>query len=145
MFVPRGPLRRAAARLSRWPRRLAAVLCLLLAAGSALAPTPAPRAAAPGPAAALRPGQVAVPVAVAAAQADFITRGDRVGVLAAFDPPRHAVLIADHLRVLSVRAADAALSSDATAVVVLATDRAAAVALAQLSDARPTLILDGVP
>jgi hypothetical protein len=145
MLVPRGPLRRAAVRLGRWPRRIAAVSCLLLAAGSALTPPARTARVAPrGPAAGLRTGEVALPVPVTATEAGLVTRGDRVGLLAASDPARRATLVADRLRVLSVRAADATLS-DTTAVVVVATDRAAALSVARFSGTRLTLIVDDLP
>ena len=147
MLVPRARLRRLGIRLGRWPRRIAALICLLLAAASALSPpaTRTARAAPDGLAARLRAGEVAVPLPVGSTEAGMVGRGDRVGVLASPDPPQHSVLVADHLRVLSVRAPDASLSGDATAVVVLATDRTAALSLARFSGTRLVLILDDLP
>ena len=146
MLVPRARLRRLGIRLGRWPRRVAALICLLLAAASALTPPARTARAAPdGLAARLRTGEVAVPLPVGSSEAGMVGRGDRVGVLTSPDPPQHAVLVADHLRVLSVRAPDASLSGDATAVVVLATDRTAALSLARFSGSRLVLILDDLP
>jgi hypothetical protein len=68
--------------------------------------------------------------------------GDRVGVLAASGG---ATLIADRLRVLSVRATGSGLAGDATAVVTVATDRAHAVMLARYAGRALMLISDDFP
>ncbi len=145
-------------RLSRWPRRVAALSCLLLAAGTALASPDrsATHRTAAGAAAGLRPGEVAVPVPVAPVGLDSLVRaGARVGVLAAPDPeagiasprasPGDAVLVADQLRVVSVDAANADLGGDAAATVVVAATRDAAIRLARYTSSPMLLIVDGVP
>src|ERR1700710_128250 len=92
-------------RLSRWPRRIAGLACLLLARLSAVQPAdgaPAASRASTPPLARLRPGQVAVPLSVAAFETSGLLRvGARVGVLTgpADGPVR---LAADGLRVLSI-------------------------------------------
>jgi hypothetical protein len=128
-------------RIGRWPRRIAALICLLLAAGSALAPHP-PARAADRPA--LRPGQVAVPVTVSSA--GEVAAGDQVGVLSTpSDAGDDAALVADHLRVLSVHSGGASLTGDASAVVTVATDRAVAVELARYAERTLVLITDDLP
>jgi hypothetical protein len=127
-------------RLGRWPRRLAALACLLLAAGSALVPdaarAPAPRAAG------LRSGEVAVPVPVQ--NVGEVKPGRRVGVLAPPEQPeQRAVLVADRLRVVSVRSGGS--GADAEAVVVVATDRAAAIQLARYATRPLLMIVDDLP
>ena len=129
-------------------------MCLLLAAGTALAPH---RASAPtDPAAeatgALRAGQVAVPVAVdRSGTAMSVRAGDRVGVLAgaATDEfvrhPDAAVLVADHLRVLAVQAGDSALGTDSSVTVVVAATRASAVRIAGFSGRSLLLVADEFP
>ena len=134
-------------RLSRWPRRIAALVCLLLAAASTLVPadgSPAPHHSRAGNpvAAALHAGQVAVPVTVSSARAlGFVRTGDHVGILTAPDETDRAgpELVADGLRVLAVSGDGAALSGDSP-VVVVAADRAQAVRLAAGS-ARPLLVV----
>src|SRR6476620_4189486 len=94
-------LRHFSARIGPWPRRIAAVICLLLAAGSALVPPRSPTARPPsGLAARLRGDEIAVPVPVSATSAALVRPGDRVGVVAADDANR-STLVADHLRVLA--------------------------------------------
>lgn len=70
------------AALGGWPRRLAALACLLLAAATALRPQPANPGAAPTaqrPTDGLGAGEVAVPVPLADATACTLLRpGDRV-------------------------------------------------------------------
>ena len=68
-------LQRLLVRIGRWPRRIAALICLLLAAGSALVPHAARRE--PPTGRALRRGQVAVPVTVSSA--GDVAAGDQVG------------------------------------------------------------------
>jgi hypothetical protein len=145
MPVDRARLRRLSARIGRWPRRIAALVCLLLAAASALAP---PRRDAPtrpsGLAARLRAGEVAVPVPVSASNAALVRSGDRVGVFAAPDTGP-ATLVADRLRVLSIRADPDSLGSDPGALVVVAASRSAALDLAQFATGHVVLILDRLP
>lgn len=131
---------RTSARLGRWPRRLAALICLLLAAGSAL--TPASTGTASGssaPGVRLRPGEVAVPVPVSAAGATLARVGARVGLVA----PRG--LVADRLRVLSIHPPDQTLSGDTTTVVVVAATRTQALLVARSTAASLVLIADDLP
>ena len=127
------PIRRLTVRIGRWPRRIAALICLLLAAGSALAPH-TPARATDGPR--LHAGQVAVPVTVSSAGA--VAVGDQVGVLAApSESGGDAALVADHLRVLSVGSDNAGLTGTAGTVVTVATDRGVAVELARYAQTAP--------
>jgi hypothetical protein len=132
---------RTSVRLGRWPRRLAALVCLLLAAGSALdpAPTHTARGSPSAVAARLRPGEVAVPVPVSAAGAALARVGERVGLVAP-----HGML-ADRLRVLSIHPPDQSLSGDDSAVVVVAASRAQAVLVARSTAVRLVLIADDLP
>lgn len=139
--------RRLLARIGRWPRRIAALICLLLAAGSALLPDTRAATVTPerGTGARLRPGEVAVPVPIGSAGAGDVRPGDLVGVLAVpADSTSSAALVADRLRVTSVRSG-AALGGDIGSVVVIATDRARALRLARYSSRPLLLIMDGVP
>lgn len=139
--------RRLLARIGRWPRRIAALLCLLLAAGSAVLPNTraATGAAERGTAARLRSGEVAVPVPIGSAGAGDVRPGDLVGILAVpADSTASAALVADHLRVMAVRSG-AALGGDTGSTLVIATDRARAVRLARYSSRPLVLIIDGVP
>lgn len=122
-------------RIGRWPRRIAALACLLLAAASAL-----PRHAPAQPPHRLHAGQVAVPIAVQSA-AD-VDAGDHVGVLVASSS---ATVIDDRLRVLAVHPAESGLAAEATAVITVATDRAHAVVLARYAGRALMLISDDFP
>jgi Flp pilus assembly protein CpaB len=139
---------RLLARIGRWPRRIAALLCLLLAAGSALVPhAPATASSrAHGLGAELRRGEVAVPVPIASGVGS-VRPDDQVGVVAPpadGDTVSEAVLVADHLRVITVTQ-PAELAGDTAAVVTVATDRAGALQLARYA-ARPLLmIVDQLP
>ncbi len=134
-------LQRLAVRIGRWPRRIAALICLLLAAGSALVPQ-APARPADRPK--LHPGQVAVPVTVSSA--GDVAAGDQVGILCApADTGGDAALVADHLRVLSVRAGGTGLTSDTGTVVTVATERGVAVELARYANRTLVLITDNLP
>lgn len=134
--------------LGRWPRRVAALLCLLLAAASAVTDGSAAHPAAKsGPR--LAAGQVAVPVPVTVA-ADAAP-GDRVGVLAGpgddstsgdLLPPGRATLVADGLRVLSVRDPGSGLTGSDVTIVVVAASRTQAVRLARYSGRAMVLITD---
>ena len=141
------PLARLSARIGRWPRRVAALACLLLAAASALAPTPAP-ATGHRSGLGLATGEVAVPLTVVT-PASLIAAGDRVGVIVADDPlaggAAPAGLIADRLRVLEVHTDDQALSSGPGTVVVVAARRTEAVVIARFSTERLVLIVDELP
>jgi hypothetical protein len=146
------PVARILARAGRWPRRIAALACLVLSAGSALGRPTAPSAP-HRHVAALHRGEVAVPVPIDPRGGTGLVRaGDQVGVLAAGDgtgPPSAGRLLADHVRVLSVRdastGATAVPSGDASTVVVVATDRATAVELARFAGGRLLLIRDEFP
>lgn len=141
-------LARLSARVGRRGRRAGAVVCLLLAAASALTPDAAPAARSGHTLAArLWPGEVAVPVAVSTATS-LVQAGDHVGVVAAADATTgsttSATLVADRLRVLSVRADDQGLASGGGTVVVLAARRSQAVSIARFSADRLVLIVDDV-
>jgi hypothetical protein len=139
--------------LGRWPRRVAALLCLLLAAASAVTDGSAAHPAAKsGSGPRLAAGQVAVPVPVTVA-ADAAP-GDRVGVLAGpgddsttgdLPPPGRATLVADGLRVLSVRDPDSGLTGSDVTIVVVAASRTLAVRLARYSGRAMVLITDRGP
>lgn len=138
-------------RLSRWPRRIAALVCLLLAAASTLAPadgSPAARKLPGNPIAeALRSGQVAVPVTVASARAAAIVHaGDHVGVLTAPDETGRAgpTLVADGLRVLAAAQGGDAMSAEAP-VIVVAADRTEAVQLAAVAAESLLVVVDKSP
>jgi hypothetical protein len=100
-------------RLGRWPRRVAALLCLALAAASALSgrhgpvhPSHSP-ARHPGIAAELAPGRLAVPVVLSDdAASSYIRSGDRIDLYASADDgagvSRPATLVAAGLPVISV-------------------------------------------
>jgi hypothetical protein len=142
-------------RLSRWPRRIAALVCLLLAAASTLTPasgTTSARAKHAGNpiVAGLAAGQIAVPVTVSSGRAAaFVHVGDHVGVLASADETTRARpdLVADGLRVLAVSGASEAsssMSSDAP-VIVVAAGRADAVQLAGVAGRSVLVVVDRSP
>ncbi|HEY2296886.1 MAG TPA: hypothetical protein VGH43_04100 [Jatrophihabitans sp.] len=138
-------LHRLSARIGIWPRRIAALICLLLAAGSALAPPQPPTThVRTGLGRRLRSNEIAVPVPVSATSAALVRPGDRVGVVAA-DTANRSTLVADHLRVLAVRSDSGGLSGTADAVVVTAATRSDALALARYSTERLVLIVDELP
>ncbi len=136
---------RVSARIGRWPRRIAALCCLLLAAASAVAEPGGGSTLHAGLAHRLRTGEVAIPLAVAAGSAAIVQPGDRVGVVDAADTSGAAALLADRMRVLSIRAGDASLSGDASATVVVAGTRSQAVAVAHTETDRLVLIVDELP
>jgi hypothetical protein len=140
-----GSAQRLLARIGRWPRRIAALLCLLLAAGSALVPHAPAASGSHGLGARLRTGEVAVPVQIASGVAS-VRPDDRVGVLAPpadSDTAGDAVLVADHLRVVSMTKASGL--SEAGTVVVVATDRARALQLARYVSRPLLMIVDDLP
>lgn len=136
--------------LGRWPRRVAALGCLLLAAASAVTDGSGASSAAKsasGPR--LATGQVAVPVSVTVSA--NAAPGDRVGLLAGpsddsttgdLSPPGQATLVADRLRVLSVHDPDSGLTESDATIVVVAASRAQAVQLARYSGRTMVLITD---
>lgn len=155
--VPAMPMRtrsrRLVRRLSGWPRRVAALVCLLLAAVSAVGVgQPHPSA----PAGAVAPGGVgsgnrnahpvrAMPVRLAAPLAAVVHRGDRIDLLAAPSEPgvaaraspfgaAAAAVVIRHVRVLAVRMPPQALG-DGDAVVVVAVRSDQALRLAQYAQA----------
>lgn len=136
---------RVSARVGRWPRRIAALCCLLLAAASALAQPSRSTVVQTGLATRLRTGEVAIPLAVAAGSAAIVQPGDRVGVVDTGDNAGPAALLADRMRVLSIRADDASISGDASATVVVAGTRSQAVAVAHPTTDRLVLIVDELP
>jgi hypothetical protein len=146
MPVARPTLRLLSARIGRWPRRIAALACLLLAAGSALVPhTVAPARGRAGVAARLHRAEVAVPLPISTLPADLVRPGDHVGVLASSDIGAPASLVADGLRVLSLRTDTAAMTADSSTVVVVAANRSEAVALARFATGRLVLLVDKFP
>jgi Flp pilus assembly protein CpaB len=136
---------RLSARVGRWPRRIAALCCLLLAAASAVAQPDAGGHVRPGVAARLRPGEVAIPLTVTAGSAAIVQPGDHVGVVETRDDASAATLLADRLQVLSIRVDDASMSSDASATVVVVGSRAQAVAVARPASGQLVLIIDDLP
>jgi Flp pilus assembly protein CpaB len=139
-------LRRLSARIGVWPRRVAALICLLLAAGSAVVPPQPPTPPVhTGLGSRLRSDEIAVPVPVSATSAALVRPGDRVGVVAAADAANRSTLVADHLRVLAVRSDSSGLSGSSDAVVVTAATRSDALALARYSGSRLVLIVDELP
>jgi hypothetical protein len=139
---------RVLVRLGRWPRRIAAATCLLLAAGTALVPhTPATSPAGPR----LGAGEVAVPVTVTLSAA--AAPGSRIGLLAAPAGPSGlpgeragaATLVADRLRVLTVAAADTGLTGSGGTLVTVAASRAIALQLARYADRTLVMIADDLP
>ena len=135
------------------------MLCLLLAAGSALASKSPPAAENPptrsGVSTGLSAGQVAVPVPVDGS-VPYVHPGDHIGVLASSDTSASswtgsaaaasdALLVVDRLRVLSVETPDSGLAAGGTTVVLVAADRAEAVQLARYVTRSLFLIVDRLP
>jgi Flp pilus assembly protein CpaB len=136
---------RWSARVGPWPRRIAALCCLLLAAVSTGTGSAVRAPAATGLAARLRAGEVAIPLTVTAGSAAIVQPGDRVGVVETPDEAGPATLLADRLRVLSIHSDDTAMSGDASATVVVVGSRAQAVAAARTSTGRLVLLVDDLP
>lgn len=145
------PLRAVLTRLGGWPRRVAALLCLLLAGGTALARPAAPSASPRtehGLTSRLRHGQVAVPVVLdAAAATGFLRPGDRIGLLAAPadgfpGTGSSAGLIADRLRVLAISGGTGSIGGDQGATVIVAADAGTAQRIAAASAGRLLPVLD---
>jgi hypothetical protein len=144
--APRPTLKLLSARIGRWPRRIAALACLLLAAGSTLVPqAPSAVTAHEGIAARLHRAEVAVPLPISTLPPDLVRPGDHVGVLATSDEGGPATLVADGLRVLSLRTDSSAMTTDSATVVVVAARRSDAVALARFSTGRLVLMVDKLP
>jgi Flp pilus assembly protein CpaB len=158
-----GSLRARLIVLSQWPRRIAALGCLLLAAISAFAPTARPGGPPPSTTApvapTLAPGQVAVAVRLADGGAGlrFIRAGDRIDLLAASAPTalagtapmgKGASASIDSVSVLAVRAPpDASPTAEPAGgtEVVVAVDRAQALRLADFMTAPIFAALDKYP
>jgi hypothetical protein len=131
-----------AATFGRWPRRLAAVVCLLLSAGAALSaqhsahPDRSPATPVPPP------HTVAVPVTIAPGGADFVAPGDRIGLIPAADGSGTQLgspgVVADRLRVLH----SPARRDDGTAVLLLAVPRAQVARLARHLDQPLVALID---
>lgn len=146
-------------RLGGWPRRLAALGCLLLAAASAIdSPDPHPAGAAADRGAAgnplahrLGPAQVAAPVAVTGPTAGFLRAGDRVDLYAsgdalAADPAcTSTAAVASRVPVLSVPPAAEAAPQPAAGRLVVAVDRPTAARLASLQRCDLLAVLDPDP
>ncbi|MGI8761181.1 MAG: RcpC/CpaB family pilus assembly protein [Jatrophihabitantaceae bacterium] len=141
--------------LGRWPRRIAAAACLLLAAASALSAQRAPVGTAapvvPGtPVERLAPGQVAMPVRLAGG-ASFVKPGDRVDLLAAAgDPgldaaPATLRIAAEGLLVLAVTEAKPDTGSADGVEVLVATERTVAARIAALGTRQIFAALDKSP
>jgi hypothetical protein len=134
-------------RLARWPRRIAALVCLLLAAATAVVPR-APVASSAGPR--LLPGEVAVPVTVAVATT--AAPGSRIGLVAApagssgmpGERAGPATMVADRLRVLAIARSDGGLAGTSGTVVTVAASRAIAVDLARYADRALVMITDSL-
>ena len=88
---------------------------------------------------------VAVPIGSTVGARD-VRAGDRVGLLAqpAEAATRPAVLVADHLRVVSINS-DTSGIADASTVIVVATDRRHALELARYLPRPLLLMIDHVP
>ncbi|TAM89519.1 MAG: hypothetical protein EPN43_06890 [Jatrophihabitans sp.] len=131
-----------------WPRGLAALLCLVLAAASALgAGTAPPDSAARSQSLTTRlgPGQVLVPVTLAG-RAEFLRAGDRVDLLAAAADTATAAEIGAGLLVVQVSPpAAGALSADGGTRLLVAASRPAAAKIAAVPSGRVVAVLDKQP
>ena len=145
-------------RLGRWPRRVAALLCLLLAAASALSAQHPRTAAAPadghrpaGLSARLRQGQLAVPVTLSdSAASDYVHVGARIDLFAARDTgdpaaPQEAALVGSGLQVIDVSAPTRGAQETGGTRVIVAADRATAARLAALAQNGVLAVLTKYP
>lgn len=145
------------ARLGRWPRRVAALGCLLLAFASAVSARHGPRASAAGEhgsgnplASRLRPGQVAASVSLDDPGAARLLRaGDRVDLYATSnsgDPPACAAAartpLGSGLRVLAVSGPSGGFGGDGASRLIVALSRGAAAQLAALQTCGMFAVLD---
>jgi hypothetical protein len=135
-------LRFPLAFLGRWPRRLAAAACLVLAAGSALSgsKSAAARCDPTGSSWSAPPGSVAVPVPVTAGSTGVLRPGSRIGLVPAGSDSGSSGVVADHLPVLR----SPTTREDGTAVLLVAVPRAAVPRLARHLD-QPLLTLIDAP
>ena len=122
-------------RLGRWPRRIAVLVCVLLAASSAISSSGPAQSSRPSALRQLKAGQVAVPVNVASGGvAGVLKAGQHVGLLSA-----HSML-ADHLLVLQVAVASPE-AGDTTSILVAA-DRPTALRIAKSSGQAVLAVVD---
>lgn len=145
------------ARLGRWPRRVAALGCLALAAVSALsaphrtpADTPKGGPAPAGIAARLAPGQVAVPVTLSDDSASaYLRSGDRIDLYATSNPdsggPKPAVPVAARLPVISVLTPSADRQASGGTRVIVAADAATAARVAGAAGQPILAVIDKYP
>jgi hypothetical protein len=149
------------ARLGRWPRRVAALGCLLLAFASAVTSRHSPRASATGEQGSanplvsrLRSGQVAASLTLADPGASgFLRSGDRVDLYAtpgaSGDPPACAAAgrtpLGSGLRVLAVSGSSGGLGGEGTSRLIVAVSRNAAAQLAALRTCGMFAVLDKDP
>jgi hypothetical protein len=135
------------ARLLRWPRRIAALLCLLLAAATAgrTGPRPAARQAPTPVTARLQSGQVAVPVPVRRDAAAYLRVGQRVSLFATSDgsAPAAGGSVGDELLVLALP--PPADEQAETATVVVAAERTVATRIATHANLPFLAVLDKYP
>jgi hypothetical protein len=149
------------AQLGRWPRRIAALACLLLAFASAVTSRHDPRASASGEhgstnplTARLRDGQVAASLTLADPGASKLLRaGDRVDLYATAgssgDPPVCASTgrapLGSGLRVLAIDGPSGGLGGDGSSRLIVAVGRSAAGQLAALQTCGMFAVLDKDP
>jgi hypothetical protein len=145
------------ARLGRWPRRVTALLCLALAAVSALSaqrPTPADatnsRPSRVGIAARLAPGQLAVPVTLSDGSASaYVHNGDRIDLYASADPAsgvsQPAVLVATRLLVISVLTPPADSQGTGGTRVIVSAERRVAARIAGTNGQQILAVVDEYP
>jgi Flp pilus assembly protein CpaB len=140
-------------RLSGWPRRLAVLTCLLLAATSFVHQHTAAGDRPDALTRALGPDQVAVAVQVGGEVRAFVHTGDRVDLVAAASQspdsgdaapaPTAAQTLARGVRVLALLPPSQGLGVEATAGLVVAADRSTATALAAARGRQITALLSG--
>ena len=149
----RHPLADRLAVLSGWPRRLAAIACLLVAAASALgsvngsaAPSdvPAPQS----PAARLPPGEVLVPVELSG-RADFLHPGDHVDLLVSAGDGSSEVAASVGTRLLVVQVShppsQAFAAPDTGSRLLVAASRPVAAKIVAAASGRVIAVLDADP
>lgn len=131
-------LNRLLLQLGRWPRRIAVVVCVVLAVASSISGRASDGPQAAAPLARLKAGQVAVPVTLSQGGTDgVITSGDHVGLLTA------STVVADHLLVLRVSAVPT--GEDGTASILVAADRTTALRIAATSSQSVLAVVDKSP
>jgi hypothetical protein len=155
MALPLLPL----SRLGRWPRRIAALCCLVLAAGSAVTARRGPAAGADAGShsgnpilSRLSPGKVAAPVTVGGTAATgYLRTGDRIDLYATADDSSActglagASPIGTALPVLAVGGSAHAIAGDDHLGLVVAVDHAVAARLATLQTCGMFAVLDKYP